>query len=475
MTNGNNGNIVGPDPNLGPLTGSPGFFPLLTGSLAIDTGSDTQCAAVPVSNTSQNGLARPQGAHCDIGAFERDVTPPVVLSSVRASANPSKAASVSFTVTFSEAVSGVDLTDFSLTVTGVTGASVGGVNGSGATRTVVVNTGSGSGTIRLDVLDNDSIVDGTGNPLNSAFNSGQSYTIDRVAPIVTSTVCINSGPTPSPSTIFFNVSFVEAVTGVDVADFTLVTTGVSGASISAVQGSSGGARIVVVNSGSGNGTLRLDLPAGATITDLAGNPLSGLPFTLGATCIIDKTLTLSFDSLAANDGFVTESAETSGVGGSINSAATIFNLGDDASNREFRAILHFDTSNVPVNATLLSATLTITQQNLIGTDPFTTHGALRAEIRNPFFGAAAALQANDFQAAPNAVAAAFNPTPVAGVYSANLNAAGLANINRLGSTQFRLHFITDDNNDLQADFMRFFSGETATATRPKLIIRYVLQ
>jgi hypothetical protein len=36
---------------------------------------------------------------------------------------------------------------------------------------------------------------------------------------------------------------------------------------------------VTVNTGSGNGTIRLDVPVGATITDLAGNPLGGLPFT----------------------------------------------------------------------------------------------------------------------------------------------------------------------------------------------------
>jgi hypothetical protein len=54
--------------------------------------------------------------------------------------------------------------------------------------TVSVNTGSGSGTLRLDVHDDDSIIDGAGNPLggsgpaNGNFATGQLYTIDKTAP-----------------------------------------------------------------------------------------------------------------------------------------------------------------------------------------------------------------------------------------------------------------------------------------------------
>jgi hypothetical protein len=43
-------------------------FPLLPGSPAIDAGDDTTCAQA--GSTDQRGIARPQGAHCDIGAFE---------------------------------------------------------------------------------------------------------------------------------------------------------------------------------------------------------------------------------------------------------------------------------------------------------------------------------------------------------------------------------------------------------------------
>src|SRR5262249_1580816 len=84
--------------------------------------------------------------------------PPGVSSIVRADANPTNAASVNFTVTFSQSVTGVDSSDFALTTTGsLSGASITNVSGSGSTYTVTVNSGSNDGTIRLDLKDDDTI------------------------------------------------------------------------------------------------------------------------------------------------------------------------------------------------------------------------------------------------------------------------------------------------------------------------------
>jgi hypothetical protein len=108
---------------------------------------------------------------------------PSVNSILRANPNPTSASSVGFTVTFTESVTGVDAGDFALTTTGVTGAAIANVSGSGAVYMVTVNTGSGDGTIRLDVVDDDSIKDGSNNALggsgtgNGNYTSGQIYTI----------------------------------------------------------------------------------------------------------------------------------------------------------------------------------------------------------------------------------------------------------------------------------------------------------
>ena len=68
LINGVNGNIVGANPNLGPLADNGGptqTHALLPGSPAIDQGNDANCPT-----TDQRGLSRPQGSHCDMGAYE---------------------------------------------------------------------------------------------------------------------------------------------------------------------------------------------------------------------------------------------------------------------------------------------------------------------------------------------------------------------------------------------------------------------
>jgi hypothetical protein len=46
-------------------------------------------------------------------------------------------------------------------------------------------------------------------------------------------------------------------------------------------------------------------------------------------------------------------------------------------------------------------------------------------------------------------------------------------INKTGTTQFRLRFKLDDDNDNTADYMKFFSGNYGTVNdRPVLVIQY---
>lgn len=105
---------------------------------------------------------------------------PSVISSKRVQPNPTARANVQFTVTFSENVTGVGKSDFSLTKSGaITGHSISAVSGSGKTYTVTVKTGNGDGTLRLDVKNDGTIKNSEHAPLEAAFNSGETYTVDK--------------------------------------------------------------------------------------------------------------------------------------------------------------------------------------------------------------------------------------------------------------------------------------------------------
>ena len=176
---------------------------------------------------------------------------------------------------FSESVTGVDTSDFALATTGaVTGAAITGVSGSGSQYTVTANTGTGSGTLGLNLVDNDSILDASTNPLggtgagNGNF-TGQSYTIDKTAPSVTINQAAGQADPTSASPINFTVTFSETVTGFTASDISFAGSTVGGTLTATVTGS-GPTYNVAVSGMTGSGSVVVSVPAGAA-TDAAGN------------------------------------------------------------------------------------------------------------------------------------------------------------------------------------------------------------
>lgn len=110
---------------------------------------------------------------------------PRVVSIARASPSPTEmGSSVSWTVSFDMAVTGVNAGDFALVQGGgLSGAVITGVSGSGSTWTVTATAGSGSGTLGLNLVDNDSIV-ASGMPLGGVGAGNGSFTgeVYAVAP-----------------------------------------------------------------------------------------------------------------------------------------------------------------------------------------------------------------------------------------------------------------------------------------------------
>ena len=158
----------------------------------------------------------------------------------------------------------------------------------------------------------------------------------------------------------------------------------------------------------------------------------------------------------------------------MDATAATFILGDNAGNRQYRSILHFNTASLPDNAVITRVVLKIRRHSLTGTDPFTTHLKIAVDIRKGAFSNNAALQVTDFQAAAskNGIGLFANNPTAAGWYVTSLKPAAYPFINLTGITQLRLRFQTDDDNDAVADIIKFHSGNSTAANRPMLVVEY---
>ncbi len=185
---------------------------------------------------------------------------------------------------------------------------------------------------------------------------------------------------------------------------------------------------------------------------------------------------LTFKSLAAQDGWVLEKSEASTQGGSLNATTNTLRLGDDAAQKQYRSILSFNTSSLPNTAVITKVTLKLRKQSVTGGgDPIVTFQGLKADVKQGFFGFASTLTAGDFQAQASKAYGPLTVTLANGWYGVNLTTAK-AYINKLatngGLTQFRLRFTLDDNNDAVANYLSLYSGNASTISQPQLIIEY---
>jgi large repetitive protein len=182
---------------------------------------DAAAFATCTSPTSYSGLAA--GAHSfQVRAVDNkgkardpvsytwtiDLMAPTVSAIALAGPSPTNAANVSWTVLFSEPVTGVAAngSNFSLVASGLSGSpAIMGVAGSGASYTVTASTGpatpSGSGTLQLRLTSAGAIKDTAGNSLAGVPVNGAAYTIDKTSP-TSPTTTGPSGLTASTSASF---------------------------------------------------------------------------------------------------------------------------------------------------------------------------------------------------------------------------------------------------------------------------------
>jgi hypothetical protein len=220
-----------------------------------------------------------------VGNYTLDATPPTVVSVNRVGSSPTNTnGNVSWTVTFSESVTGVNASDFALVTTGLGGSpAITNVSGSSTTYTVTASTGTGDGTLKLNLNDDDSIVDAAGNKLggtgsgsaggggvgNGSFE-GQAYTIDRSAPTIAATAVTLPDNSPYTAGTWTNKSV--RVT------FTCTDTGGSG---KATDTASGNTDVTAETTSSGT-----TVNSGGSCTDNAGNSAAAASF---GPVKVDKT------------------------------------------------------------------------------------------------------------------------------------------------------------------------------------------
>jgi len=173
------------------------------------------------------------------------------------------------------------------------------------------------------------------------------------------------------------------------------------------------------------------------------------------------------------DGWVLESSKGTGVGGSVGRSQV--RVGDDNKDRQYRGILLFDTSKIPADAEILSATLSLTVKDVSGANLFSSLGVCYVDVMKGTLGKKPFEEA-DFEApaAASQVALITGPMAKGMVSIGKLNVDGINAISKGGLTKIRLHFSTPSNNDQVRDSIVFYPGEVfSKAKRPMLEVTYL--
>lgn len=194
----------------------------------------------------------------------------------------------------------------------------------------------------------------------------------------------------------------------------------------------------------------------------------------GAQCDIgayENPSIFNSESQGGQDGWIVESTETSNLGGAKNNISKTFNLGDDANDKQYRAILSFNTASLPDNAAITKVIFEVKKGGITGKgNPVSIFKGFMADIKKGMFGKSS-LEIGDFKTAASKMYGPFTPTILSDWYSIDLTPAN-SYINTFGLTQIRLRFKVDDNNNNSANLLKLYSGNAPAGSRPQLIIEY---
>ncbi|WP_229250615.1 Ig-like domain-containing protein, partial [Emticicia aquatilis] len=164
------------------------------------TPNSNGAVGVDVIGNRYADLAGNSNTNSSIFSIQFDNIPPTVSSIVRnnPTSQNTNAPSVVFGVSFSETVTGVDVSDFSLATTGNVSGNIANVTFQSSIYLVTVNNISGAGTLKLNLNGSGTgITDIATNAINAGFTSGEIYSFGNAPSFVLAspqilTVCQNS-------------------------------------------------------------------------------------------------------------------------------------------------------------------------------------------------------------------------------------------------------------------------------------------
>lgn len=153
--------------------------------------------------------------------------------------------------------------------------------------------------------------------------------------------------------------------------------------------------------------------------------------------------TVSFNGIASDDGYVKANAD--GSSPAVGTYSTLA-IGRGSDGKYNRAILSFDTSSLPDNATITRAYIVVTYSSRSG-DPWANGNSLVIDVKTGYFGSASTTETSDWAASPTASAVASIASFTSGTkQSTDFNSAGLSAINKTGKTQLKLRFVNNQSS-----------------------------
>ncbi len=245
-------------------------------------------------------------------AFTIDATVPGPPTAILAGAPTLTNAAFDITVNFTEAVTGLLASDF--TVTNGTASSLVTVSGGSYTLTITPSITAGNTGVTTVKLPSGTVQDLSTDPMVVDSNT-LTINIDKVIPTVALTP-VTANPANTDVTV--TVDFSKSVTG-----FTASDVSVTNGSVSSVSGTGMSYTLVVANTitAQNSGTLSISVPAGGA-TDAAGNTNSATSSAL--TYTIDKV----GPTVALTSGSASSVSSTFSVTATLGKASSNFALGD---------------------------------------------------------------------------------------------------------------------------------------------------